>query len=243
VGNVSSSIPCPVFGLKRPSDSSDEVIMSKIELEANALLGAYNWKYHKAFLECCSRGSRINRSFHEMGVKHESRETPLELQKRGRASGNIGSTEPAAKKGKKDVISVFGGSSSLVVAAKPPRNPSIKLLAKQAEIRKKKDVETSKYAFEIAECNLGSPAFMEALKATERSVPWGLGSRGRPIEIDIEQFGSLRVRPDSIGVVIIDLHKATSAPPRMVSLVDDDSDKDALEIPPKVDAQLAETSK
>jgi hypothetical protein len=29
----------------------------------------------------------------------------------------------------------------------------------------------------------------------------------------------------------------------MVSLVDDDSDKDALEIPPKVDAQLAETSK
>jgi hypothetical protein len=208
VGNISSSIPCPMFGLKRPSDSSDEVIVSKVELEANALLGAYNWKEHKAFLECCSHGSRINRSFHEMGVKHESRETPPEPQKRGRASDNISSTEPAAKKSKKDVISVFGGSSSLAAAAKPPRHPSVKLSAKQVEIQKKKDAKASKYAFEIAECDLGSPTFMAAPTATERSVPWGLGSRGRPIEIDIEQFGSLLASPGSVGAVIIDLHKA-----------------------------------
>jgi hypothetical protein len=117
------------------------------------------------------------------------------------------------------------------------------LSTKQAEIQKKKDAEASKYTFEIAECDLGSPAFMVALKATERCVPWSLGSRGRPVEIDIEQFGSLRASPDGVGAVIIDLHKALDAPLRMVSLVDDNSDEDVAEVPPKVDTDLTKTSK
>ncbi|XP_025823946.1 uncharacterized protein LOC112899622 [Panicum hallii] len=182
VGNISSSIPCPVFGLKRPSDSSDEMIVSNVELEANALLGAYNWKEHKGFLECCSHGSHINWSFHEMVIKYESREASSEPQKRGRASGNIGSTEPVAKKGRKDVTSVPRGSSFLAALARPPRNPSVKLSTKQAEIQKKKDAEAN-------------------------------------------------------------LHKALDAPLRMVSLVDDNSDEDVAEVPPKVDTDLTKTSK
>jgi hypothetical protein len=57
-----------------------------------------------------------------------------------------------------------------------------------------------------------------------------VGSRGRPIEIDIEQFGSLRAGPgnvgagpDNVGAVILDLHRKPSAPPRMVNLADDES--------------------
>jgi hypothetical protein len=59
---------------------------------------------------------------------------------------------------------------------------------------------------------MGSPTFMKALKATECSVPWGVGSRGRHIEIDVEQFGSLRADPDSVSAVILDLHRKPSAP-------------------------------
>lgn len=55
------------------------------------------------------------------------------------------------------------------------------------------------------------------------------GSRGHPVEIDVEQFGSLRASPDSVGAVIIDLHKAK--PTRFVNLVEDDSDEDAEKIP------------
>jgi hypothetical protein len=66
---------------------------------------------------------------------------------------------------------------------------------------------------------------MKALRATEHSVPWGVWSRGRPIEIDIEQFGSLRAGPNSVSVVIIDLHRKPNAAPRMVNLADDESDR------------------
>jgi hypothetical protein len=54
------------------------------------------------------------------------------------------------------------------------------------EVQKKKIADPSKNSFEIVDCDMGSPSFRKALRATERSVPWGFGSRGRPIEIDIE---------------------------------------------------------
>jgi hypothetical protein len=73
------------------------------------------------------------------------------------------------------------------------------------EAQKQKIADPSKYSFEMADCDMGSPSFMKALRATECSVPWGFGSRGWPIEIDIEQFGSLHAGPDSVGAVIIDL--------------------------------------
>jgi hypothetical protein len=85
-------------------------VVAEVEREAIALLGVYNKMEHKAFLDCCSHGSRINCCFYEMGVKYEAREAPSEPVKRGRGAGNVG-LELAAKKGKKETSSVVVGSS------------------------------------------------------------------------------------------------------------------------------------
>lgn len=83
-GQMTHPRPCPYFGLEKPAGLSDEMVVVEIEHKANALLGAYNKKERKAFVECCSHGSRINRCFFEMGVKYKNRETPPDLVKRGR---------------------------------------------------------------------------------------------------------------------------------------------------------------
>jgi hypothetical protein len=209
------------------------MIVVEVEREASVPLGVCNKKEHKAFLDCCAHGRRINRSFHEMGVVYESREAPSKPVKRGRVGGSVGFEELAAKKGKKGVVAVVENSSGQIALGKPSRKPTAKLVAGQVEVQKKKVADPSKDSFEIADCDMGSPAFMKALRATERSVPWGVGSRGWPIEIDIEQFGSLHAGPDSISAVIIDLHQKSSEPTRM-NLADDESDEDSLKALPKV---------
>jgi hypothetical protein len=85
---------------------------------------------------------------------------------------------------------------------------------------------------------------MKALRATEHSVPWGLESRGRPIEIDIEQFGSLRADPDNVGAVIIDLHRKLSAPRCFLNLVDDESEDEdpKVVVPSGIAPKVAETA-
>lgn len=45
---------------------------------------------------------------------------------------------------------------------------------------KKASAETSKYSFAIAGCDMGSPEFMRALRATELSVPWSMVVVGIP---------------------------------------------------------------
>jgi hypothetical protein len=153
---------------------------------------------------------------------------------RSRAGGNAGSEEPVSKKGKEEVESTVKSTSRHIALGKPLRKPTAKSMARRAGAQKKKIADRSKYSFEIANCDMGSPAFMEALRATEHSVPWGVGSRGWPIEIDIEQFGSLCAGPDSVGAMILDLHRKLSAPPRIVNLADDESYEEALKIPSKV---------
>jgi hypothetical protein len=64
-------------------------VVVEVEHEAIMLLGVYNKKEHKAFLDCYSHGSRINRCFYEMGVKYEAREAPLEPVKRRRGAGTV----------------------------------------------------------------------------------------------------------------------------------------------------------
>ena len=61
-------------------------------------------------------------------------------------------------------------------------------------------------------------------------MPWSIGSHGRPIYIDIKKFGSLRAKPDSVGSVILELHKSSKVPPRMVNLLDDDESDEEVEI-------------
>jgi hypothetical protein len=229
--NLTHPISCPKFGLERPANSSDEVVAVEVEHEAIALLGVYNKREHKAFLDSCSYGSCSNHCFYEMRIKYEAREAPPEPIKRGRGVGNVVLEEPAAKKGKKETSSAVVGFSRQITFGKPPKVPSAKLSSSQMGVRKKKDAGASKYSFKIAEYDMGSPAFMKALKATERSVPWGVGSRGRSIEIDVEQFGSLHADLDSVGAVILDLHRKPSAPTRMVNLVDEESDEEAPKVP------------
>ena len=61
-------------------------------------------------------------------------------------------------------------------------------------------------------------------------MPWSIGSHGRPIYIDIKKFGSLRAKLDSVGSVILELHKSSKVPPRMVNLLDDDESDKEVEI-------------
>jgi hypothetical protein len=155
------------------------MVVADVERKAIMLLGVYNKKEHKAFLDYCSHGGRINCCFYEMGVTYEAREAPPEPVKRGRGVDNVVLEEPTAKKGKKEASSVVGGTLRQISLGKTPRGPSAKLPSGQAGFGKKKDAGASKYSFKIAECDMGSPAFMKALNATERSVPWSIGSRGR----------------------------------------------------------------
>lgn len=60
LGKIVKAIPCPMFGLTYLSDRSDEMIVGEIERKANTLLRPYSWKEHKAFLDCCPHGSRVN---------------------------------------------------------------------------------------------------------------------------------------------------------------------------------------
>ena len=73
---------------------------------------------------------------------------------------------------------------------------------------------------------MGSDAFM--------TVPWYLGGRAGAIDLYLDQFGSLRAEPDSVGSVIINLHKRSSDSLRMVNQLDDDSDEESPVVSPKV---------
>jgi len=80
---------------------------------------------------------------------------------------------------------------------------------------------------------------MKEHRDTKWSVPWCLGGRGRAVDLYLDQFGSLRVEPDSVGSVIIDLHKRSSDSLRMVNLLDDDSDEESPVVSPKVGSKVA----
>lgn len=82
---LSESIPCPQFGLVKPADVSDEVVVAELERECPELLGPYTNKEHKSFIECYPHGRRINRCLHEMKVCYEDRVAPPEPGKRGEA--------------------------------------------------------------------------------------------------------------------------------------------------------------
>jgi len=45
----------PVFGLRRPEGSSDEVIVAELEREASDILGPWNRKEYLSLVEICKR--------------------------------------------------------------------------------------------------------------------------------------------------------------------------------------------
>jgi hypothetical protein len=52
-GKMKRSIPRPQFGLERPPNMTDEMIVAELEREATLLLGPYSKKEHKSFVDCC----------------------------------------------------------------------------------------------------------------------------------------------------------------------------------------------
>jgi hypothetical protein len=126
-GKMKRSIPCPQFGLERPTNMTDEMIVAELERKATSLIGPYNKKEHKSFMDCCTHGCRINQSLHEMGVMYESREAPPEPVKRVRGVSNVGPEEHASKNGKKEAESLVGSTSGQIALGKPPQKPTAKL--------------------------------------------------------------------------------------------------------------------
>ena len=89
----------PVFGLRRPEGSSDEVIIAELEREASDILGPWNRKEYLSLVEVCKRNLRLNRCLAEMGVEYGLRPVPAGVVPRMTPPGNVGS-EVASKKSK-----------------------------------------------------------------------------------------------------------------------------------------------
>ena len=84
-------VTSPVFGLRKPEGSSDEVIVAKLEREASEILGPWNRKEHAAFLKICKHEGRVNHCFADMKVSYEARVVPPPPIRRVRGVGNVGS--------------------------------------------------------------------------------------------------------------------------------------------------------
>ena len=80
----------PIFGLRRPEGSSNEVIVAELEREASDILGPWNGKV-------CKRNLHLNRCLAEMGVEYGLRPVPTGAVPRMTPPGNVGS-EVASKK-------------------------------------------------------------------------------------------------------------------------------------------------
>jgi len=87
----------PVFGLRRPEGSSDEVIVAELEREASEILGPWNRKEYLSLVEICKRNLHLNRCLVEMGVEYGLRPVPAGAVPRMTSPVNVGS-EVASKK-------------------------------------------------------------------------------------------------------------------------------------------------
>jgi hypothetical protein len=76
---------------------------------------------------------------------------------------------------------------------------------------------------------------MRELRATESSVPWR-SRTGERVHLYLDQFGSFRAEPDTIGAVLTAVQKVVKPSLRVVNLLDEDSDDDApsvlVDVPP-----------
>jgi len=68
VAGLKDRLPFPEFGLKKPDEVSDDMMVKEIEQEAVAITGPYLTKERDSFLVVCSEKIRVNWSFSKMGV-------------------------------------------------------------------------------------------------------------------------------------------------------------------------------
>ena len=69
-------VTSPVFGLRRPEGSSDEVIVGELERQAAEILGPWNKKEYHSLVEVCGGNLRLNRCLAEMSVAYEAQLVP-----------------------------------------------------------------------------------------------------------------------------------------------------------------------
>ena len=84
VAGLKDKLPFPEFGLKKPGDVSDDMMVEEIEQEAVAIAGPYLTKERDSFEAVCLEKIRVNRSFLRMGVLYGPREAPRERKRGGK---------------------------------------------------------------------------------------------------------------------------------------------------------------
>jgi hypothetical protein len=164
-------------------------------------------KEYNSVAVCCSEGIRVNRSLAVMGVKYLDREEPKKPEKRSKvASGK----DPVAKKRK--VSSTAAESSKVapkVPSARPPRPPPKVPSAKKGN-------RLARYLRGVSHSELSSKSFMRDLEETISYSPL----RGEPMELYLDQFGSLLSGPYSVGDVVVKLQQSGGTGGRSISLLD-----------------------
>jgi len=232
VAGLKDRLPFPVFGLKKPEDFSDDMIIEEIEQEAIAIASPYLMKERDSFEAICLEKIRVNRSFLKMGVVYGPREAPRE-RKRGAS------------------ISVPPSPPRRFPRVRPPRRPK-RLKPLELNLRRFRKLLLRKlrgflrsnlhqggvkeprvkgiipygHSFRIAKEDLGSDVFMRELQATESSVPWRsrIGAR---VHLYLEQFGSFRAELDTTGAALLVVQRRAKASFRVVNLLDEESDEDS----------------
>ena len=87
----------------------------------------------------------------------------------------------------------------------PPKVPSAK-----------KGNRLARYLRGVSHSELSSESFMRELEETISYSPL----RGEPMELYLDQFGSLLSGPDSVGDVVVKLHQMDDAGGRLVNMLD-----------------------
>src|SRR6185503_15089093 len=141
-----------------------------------------------------------------------------------------------AKKAKKaEPVVAQSARAPKVVTERPSGTSSIRPAAGAAKDSRWKGIFPCGYSFHIAKEDLGSDAFMRELRATESSVPWR-SRTGERVHLYLDQFGSFRAEPDTIGAVLTAVQKVAKPSLRVVNLLDEDRDDDTpsvlVDVPP-----------
>src|SRR6185503_6974755 len=110
---VKYDVTSPVFWLRRPEGSSDEVMVDELERRAAEILGPWNKKEYLSLVEVCGGNLRLNRCLAEMGVAYEPRPVPANAIPRMTPPGNIGSEVPESKSRGKAMVGRRGAPGLL----------------------------------------------------------------------------------------------------------------------------------
>ena len=141
---------------------------------------------------------------------------------------------PTAKKAKKAEPVVAQSVRALkVVAERPSGTSRIRPAVGAAKDSMGEGIFPCGYSFHIAREDLGSDAFMRELRATESSVPWR-SRTGERVHLYLDQFGSFRAEPDTVGAILTVVQKGVKSSLRVVNLLDEESDEEAPSVLAKV---------